>query len=133
MTNDIKIVYYLLYNPHHYIHFSFQIGGSEMWQFSVGPITTGMMFELTLYISSLLTNIPVVFYNIYLSYKNKTGHMRPFTEAIRPLVAVFMCFVITLGWMLYSPSNVLERDPRALFFLMGTIFSNISVSIIDWV
>lgn len=100
-----------------------------MWQFRIGPVTSGMIFELLLYVSSVLTNLPVVFYNIYLSYKNKTGHMRPFTEAIRPLVAVFICFMVHLIWMLYSPSNIIEKDPRALFFLMGTIFSNISVSI----
>lgn len=100
-----------------------------MWQFTVGPITTGMIFELLLLICSLLTNIPVVLYNIYLSYKHKTGHMRPFQEAIRPLISVFMCFVITLTWIWYSPGNIMERDPRAVFFLIGTIFSNISVSI----
>lgn len=100
-----------------------------MWQFSIGTITTGNIFEGMLYFFSLLTNVPVVLYNIYLSYKNKTGHMRSFLEAIRPLMAVFIFFVITLIWVLYSPSNIIEKDPRALFFLLGTIFSNISVSI----
>lgn len=86
------------------------------------------MFEMLLYISSLISNVPVVLYNIYMSYQNKTGHMRPFTEAIRPLIPIFIFFIITLVWILKSPSNLIETDPRALFFLMGTIFSNISVS-----
>lgn len=103
-----------------------------MWQFTVGPVTAGNIVELILLICSLTTNIPVVFYNIYLSYKNKTGHMRSFTEAIRPLVPVFWCFIIFLLWIWYSPGNIIDRDPRALFFLMGTIFSNISVSKFDF-
>lgn len=114
---------------YHFVYV-FQVGGSKMWHFTVGPFTTGMIFEILLLVCSLVTNIPVVCYNIYLSYKNKTGHMRPFSEAIRPLIPVFMCFVITLSWVLYSPGNIIERDPRAVFFLMGTIFSNISVSIL---
>ncbi|KAJ8976721.1 hypothetical protein NQ317_000153 [Molorchus minor] len=93
-------------------------------------LTTGMMFEILLYVSSLISNIPVVFYNIYNSYKYRTGHMRPFTEAIRPLVPLAIFFVITLIWVLKSPANIVEKDPRALFFLMGTIFSNISSRLI---
>ncbi|KAJ8941713.1 hypothetical protein NQ318_023309, partial [Aromia moschata] len=107
------------------------ISGHEMWQFRLhNGVTTGMMFELLLYISSLISNVPVVLYNIYKSYKHKTGHMRPFTEAIRPLIPVFIFFNITLVWILKSPSNIVDRDPRALFFLMGTIFSNISCRLI---
>lgn len=102
-----------------------------MWHFTVGPLTTGMIFELLLFVCSIITNIPVVLYNIYASYKYKTGHMRPFGEAIRPLVSVFMCFVITLTWIWYSPGNIIETDPRAMYFLIGTIFSNISVSILE--
>lgn len=87
-----------------------------------------MLVEGTLYISSAITNWPIVADNIYQSYKNKTGHMRPFIEAVRPLVPLVLCYLVTYLWIMVSPSNVVERDPRALFFLMGTIFSNISVS-----
>lgn len=106
-----------------------QLAGSNLWQYSLpGGITNGMLVEGTLYISSAITNWPIVADNIYQSYKNKTGHMRPFTEAVRPLVPLVLCYFVTYLWILVSPSNVVERDPRALFFLMGTIFSNISVS-----
>lgn len=87
-----------------------------------------MLVEGTLYISSAITNWPIVADNIYQSYKNKTGHMRPFSEAVRPLVPLVLCYLVTYLWIMVSPSNVVDRDPRALFFLMGTIFSNISVS-----
>lgn len=106
-----------------------QLAGSNLWQYSLpGGITNGMLVEGTLYISSAITNWPIVADNIYQSYKNKTGHMRPFSEAVRPLVPLVLCYLVTYLWIVVSPSNVVERDPRALFFLMGTIFSNISVS-----
>lgn len=106
-----------------------QLAGSNLWQYSLpGGITNGMLVEGTLYISSAITNWPIVADNIYQSYKNKTGHMRPFSEAVRPLVPLVLCYLVTYLWIMVSPSNVVDRDPRALFFLMGTIFSNISVS-----
>lgn len=106
------------------------IFGAEFWQFQIGNWTAGNILEMLLYISSLISNVPVISYNIYLSYKNKTGKMRSFSDAIRPLMAVGAFFWITLLWVLYSPSNIVETDPRALFFLLGTVFSNISCRLI---
>lgn len=85
------------------------------------------MFELTLYISSSLTNLPPIFYNIYASYKRKTGYMRPFSEAVRPLISITILFTLTTFWIIKAP-NILEADPNAMFFLTGMIFSNICVS-----
>ncbi|GJQ76278.1 hypothetical protein Trydic_g2008 [Trypoxylus dichotomus] len=106
------------------------IYGHEIWDFTLpGNITSAQMFEITLYISSSLTNLPPIFYNVYASYKKKTGHMRSFLEAIRPLVSVLILFVLTTFWIIKAP-NVLETDPNALFFLTGIIFSNICCRLI---
>ncbi|XP_066143748.1 ethanolaminephosphotransferase 1-like isoform X1 [Euwallacea fornicatus] len=104
--------------------------GSDLWQYSIFGITNGMFVEGTLYFFSAITNWPIVLHNIYKSYKDGTGHMRSFPEAIRPLIPLILCYYITYLWMAWSPSNIIEKDPRALFFLMGTIFSNISCRLI---
>lgn len=70
-----------------------------------------------------------MFFN-FSSYVQKTGKMRPFEEAVRPLYPFAFYMVILLVWPWISPSNIAETDPRALFMLSGTIFSNISVSIL---
>lgn len=62
------------------------------------------------------------------SYKHKTGKMRPLAESVRPLFPFFTFFVIFMLWVHNSPSNIAETDPRVLYLLSGTIFSNISVS-----
>lgn len=62
------------------------------------------------------------------SYANRTGKMRPLTEAIRPLVPFTSLFVLTTVWVLLSRNGILEMEPRMLFVLYGTIFSNICVS-----
>ncbi|CAH1364585.1 unnamed protein product [Tenebrio molitor] len=107
------------------------VTGHESWQFILpGGITTGLMFEILLYSMALLTNVPVILNNIYVSYQEKTGHMRSFSEAMRPLVPVTAFFLITLSWISLSPSNILERDPRAVFVVISTIFSNICCRLI---
>ncbi|CAH1116634.1 unnamed protein product [Phaedon cochleariae] len=105
-------------------------GGYEIWQFRFGDITTGHIVEVILLISSLLSNVPIVTKNIYLSYKNKSGKMRKFSDAIRPLLSVGIFFILTLVWISYSPTNILDREPRAFFLLLGTVFSNISCRLI---
>jgi len=39
-------------------------------------------------------------------------------------------FVLLMIWPVLSPNDIMERDPRAMFMLSGTIFSNVSVSFI---
>lgn len=67
-------------------------------------------------------------FELYRSYKKRTGKMRPFIEAIRPLIPFVSLFIITTVWILFSRNDVLSIEPRMMFLLFGTVFSNISVS-----
>lgn len=67
---------------------------------------------------------------IFRSYQLKTGKMLPFTESIRPLVPLTLCLVIGSIWTTQSPTNIVERYPRCVYFMTGTLFSNICVSFI---
>lgn len=62
------------------------------------------------------------------SYKNKTGKMRPILEAVRPLMPFTTLFIITTMWVLLSRNDICFMEPRLMFLLFGTIFSNICVS-----
>lgn len=84
--------------------------------------------EFSLYISAVLTSHPVILRNIYYSYKNKTGKMRPFCDAIRPLIPLFGIFVISSVWVFLSQNSIVHIEPRVLFMCFGTIFSNFTVS-----
>lgn len=86
-------------------------------------------FEFATYISGLLTSHPIIIKNIYLSYKNKTGKMRPFCDAIRPLIPLSGLFVISSVWVFMSQNDIVRIEPRVLFMCFGTIFSNFSVSL----
>lgn len=54
--------------------------------------------------------------------------MRSINEALRPLQPFVGMFIMTTTWMLFSVNNICEIEPRMLFLLFGTIFSNICVS-----
>lgn len=42
------------------------IGGHEAWKFELpGGMTAGIMFEMLLYVSALVSSFPVVLWNIY--------------------------------------------------------------------
>lgn len=129
------------------------IYGHDCWKFDLpGGFTAGTMFEIFLYFSSIISSLPVVLWNIYLwvtwllvlfihlqmfclfskycrSYRDGTGKMRSFSEAMRPLVSLVVLFTICTLWVVYSPTDIVNRDPRIVFFTVGTMYSNICVSI----
>lgn len=62
--------------------------------------------------------------------RDGTGKNRTLWEANRPLVCPFMFFSMTTIWVLASPTNILERDPRCFTFMVGIVFSNICCQLI---
>ena len=49
---------------------------------------------------------------------------------MRPLVSTLIAIVVCFTWVLWSPNNILELDPRCLFLLTGTVFANICCKLI---
>ncbi|XP_054744792.1 ethanolaminephosphotransferase 1 isoform X1 [Anastrepha obliqua] len=93
-------------------------------------ISMAHIFAIVLLTSSMISSHPIIIKNIYLSYKNKTGKMRPFTEAVRPLFPFLWLFAITTFWCFFSRNSIVDLSPRILFVLFGTLFSNIASRLI---
>ncbi|CAH0382606.1 unnamed protein product [Bemisia tabaci] len=105
--------------------------GHGFWKITIfNVLTLGKVMEVIFYLTTLLFNIPVTLYNVYVSYRDNTGKMKPFFEAIRPLVPLLIFFALALYWAHKSPTNVIERDPRMFFMLSGSVFSNICCRLI---
>ncbi|KPJ20932.1 Ethanolaminephosphotransferase 1, partial [Papilio machaon] len=62
-----------------------------------------------------------------LSYTLRTGKMRSFSEALRPLWSILAIFTVTTLWI-HKSSVLPDYDLRAVFLLIGTLFSNVAVS-----
>ncbi|XP_075154030.1 ethanolaminephosphotransferase 1 isoform X2 [Haematobia irritans] len=108
------------------------IVGPGIWRYRIAAYNISManIFEVVLIGSGIVTSHPIILKNIYMSYKNKTGKMRPFMEAARPMFAFLWLFVITSIWALFSRNKVINLEPRIMFILFGTLFSNIACRLI---
>ncbi|XP_072938549.1 ethanolaminephosphotransferase 1 [Epargyreus clarus] len=105
--------------------------GPRAWHVPLpGGLAPGVAFELVLYFSAMITSQTVILWNIYKSYRDKTGKMRPFMEAVRPLVPLAAFFAVSSLWALYSPNDIINTAPRLFYILTGTIFSNINCRLI---
>ncbi|XP_045524195.1 ethanolaminephosphotransferase 1-like [Pieris brassicae] len=93
-----------------------------------GSYTLANAFEWVIYGTGVFTNLPVALYNIYLSYKLRTGKMRNPLEAIRPVWSILSVFLVTSVWV--HKSHLVEVEPRGVFLLIGTLFSNVACRLI---
>jgi len=106
-------------------------GGHDIWKFDLpGGYTSGNLLEFLLYAGSVGLSMPVACYNVYVGYRNGTGKMRPFFEMMRPLYSSIYLMVITTLWILLSPSDILDMQPRMFFYMVGTVFSHICCRLI---
>ncbi|XP_058818033.1 ethanolaminephosphotransferase 1 isoform X2 [Topomyia yanbarensis] len=106
------------------------ICGPQIWQLTVFGVKPCVIFEITLYVSGMITSHPIIIYNIYRSYRDKTGKMRPFGEAVRPMIPLLSLYAISTTWALFSRNSIVNLEPRMFFILSGTIFSNINCRLI---
>ncbi|XP_058977316.1 ethanolaminephosphotransferase 1-like isoform X2 [Musca domestica] len=105
--------------------------GPGIWRArTIFNLSMANVFEIILIGSGIVTSHPIIIKNIYMSYKNKTGKMRPFLEAVRPMFPFLWLFFFTTIWAFYSRNNVLSLEPRIMFILFGTLFSNIACRLI---
>ncbi|XP_013183063.2 ethanolaminephosphotransferase 1 [Amyelois transitella] len=107
------------------------VTGPRAWHVALpGGLTPGTVFEFVLYFSAMLTSQTVILWNIYKSYRDRSGKMRTLPEAARPLAPLALFLALSSVWALYSPSDIVTRCPRLFYVLTGTIFSNINCRLI---
>lgn len=108
------------------------VGGLGLWKvpLPVGGMTSAQILEPACYVANVGITLPTAIYNIRQGYLQGTGKNRSFLEAMRPLVSTVVAMVLFFIWVLWSPSDILEQDPRCLFLLTGTVFANICCKLI---
>jgi len=107
------------------------VGGQGMWKFLLpGGISLGPLLEASMYVGNVGLSLPVALYNIRQSYREGTGKNRTLVECVRPLVSTAVAMFLSFLWVTHSPNNILEKDPRMVFYLTGTVFANICCKLI---
>lgn len=69
-----------------------------------------------------------LFSSIPRAYRSGTLKQHSFYEAMLPFISPLMLFGICMLWVCTSQYDVIEKHPRIIYFLVGTAFSNITVS-----
>lgn len=103
--------------------------GHSFWKFTVYGFTNGNLFEIATHMACYMLSIPVTVYNVNHAYRTTGLKYKSWSEVFRPLIPFLTLFAITVGWSFFSPNDVVNVQPRLFFLLVGTIFSNIAVSV----
>lgn len=119
----------------------------QLWWSSTELIWPDLEWRFYMWTSDLIRGLPVLLVPLFLwqqcslliccvinlafssSYRDKTGRNLPLCESIRPLLPVILEFSLFIIWANCSSCNILGRHPRLFYVAMGTIFSNIAVSL----
>lgn len=81
---------------------------------------------------SIFVSLPMPIYNVYSTCKSGKSKYSSFKEVVRPLIPFTYLFLASYLWAACSQTDVLSQDPRLYFYTIGTIFSNISVSSLEF-
>uniref|UniRef100_A0A0B7B1W3 Selenoprotein I n=1 Tax=Arion vulgaris TaxID=1028688 RepID=A0A0B7B1W3_9EUPU len=107
-------------------------GGHDIWKFQLPIVnwSAAETFEISLYVGFVSLTFPFTFYNIYKSYRDRSGKMHSFREAMRPLASTFVLFSLMIYWAWSSSSDIIELQPRLFYWTAGTAFSHIACHLI---
>ena len=50
-------------------------------------------------------------------------------QCLTPLIPMLVFVVLYMLWGTFSPTDIMEREPRLFLFSAGVVFSNIAVSV----
>ncbi|XP_071964770.1 ethanolaminephosphotransferase 1-like [Antedon mediterranea] len=106
------------------------IFGYEFWKITVYGFEWRVLLVPLVFFGSAGLSIPQSLYNIYRGYKDGTGKMRSFNRAMEPLYPLFALFALSTIWVYFSPTGILELQPRIFCLAIGTINSNIACRLI---
>lgn len=105
--------------------------GVETWY---KPILWGFlyrdMFSIMIVACSFTVTLPMSLYNVLKAHRTKTLKHSSLYEAFLPFLSPVLLFVLSTVWVLFSPSDILELQPRAFYLMVGTAFANVTCKLI---
>lgn len=63
------------------------------------------------------------------AYRNNTLKHSSVYEALLPFFSPVVLFVLSTLWISFSPTDIVQRQPRIFYLMVGTAFSNVTVSV----
>uniref|UniRef100_A0A915EBT0 Uncharacterized protein n=1 Tax=Ditylenchus dipsaci TaxID=166011 RepID=A0A915EBT0_9BILA len=75
-------------------------------------------------------SILLMFLNLDFIFVWSCRKQKSFYEFLVPMMSPSVLFTVSVVWAIYSPSKVIDQDPRTFLWTMGVVFANIAVHLI---
>ncbi|XP_028653182.2 ethanolaminephosphotransferase 1 [Erpetoichthys calabaricus] len=95
------------------------------WKFHYRDLFTVMILGC-----AFTVTLPMSLYNVFKAYRNNTLKQHSCYESFLPFLSPVLLFILCTLWVHFSPSDIIEDQPRMFYFLVGTAFSNITCKLI---
>ncbi|XP_061609231.1 ethanolaminephosphotransferase 1 [Phyllopteryx taeniolatus] len=88
------------------------------------------LFSFMIVACSFAVTLPMSLYNVLRAYRSNSLKHASLYEALLPFLSPVLLFILSTTWVLFSPSNILELEPRLYYLMVGTAFANVTCKLI---
>ncbi|MEQ2266683.1 hypothetical protein XENORESO_015469, partial [Xenotaenia resolanae] len=88
------------------------------------------LFTFMIIACSFSVTLPMSLYNVLKAYRSNTLKHSSLYEAFLPFLSPVLLFVLSTTWVIFSPSKILELQPRMYYLMVGTAFANVTCKLI---
>uniref|UniRef100_A0A3Q2ZH57 Ethanolaminephosphotransferase 1 n=1 Tax=Kryptolebias marmoratus TaxID=37003 RepID=A0A3Q2ZH57_KRYMA len=73
---------------------------------------------------------PSLFGHLFRAHRSNTLKHSSLYEALLPFLSPVLLFLLSTAWVVFSPSNILDLQPRIYYLMVGTAFANVTCKLI---
>ncbi|MGH0166614.1 UNVERIFIED_CONTAM: hypothetical protein FKN15_051354, partial [Acipenser sinensis] len=88
------------------------------------------LFTIMILGCAFIVTLPMSLYNVFKAYRKNTLKYSSFYESFLPFLSPVLLFILSTLWVCLSPSDIIEKQPRVFYFMVGTAFANITCKLI---
>ncbi|RXM99037.1 Ethanolaminephosphotransferase 1 [Acipenser ruthenus] len=88
------------------------------------------LFTIMILGCAFIVTLPMSLYNVFKAYRKNTLQCSSFYESFLPFLSPVLLFILSTLWVCLSPSDIIEKQPRVFYFMVGTAFANITCKLI---
>nr|XP_006625940.1 PREDICTED: ethanolaminephosphotransferase 1 [Lepisosteus oculatus] len=105
--------------------------GVEAWYMPIlWNIRYRDLFTVMILGCAFLVTLPMSLYNVLKAYRNNSLKQSSLYESFLPFLSPVLLFILSTVWVCLSPSDILQKEPRVFYFMVGTAFANITCKLI---
>uniref|UniRef100_A0A3P9JEV6 Ethanolaminephosphotransferase 1 n=3 Tax=Oryzias latipes TaxID=8090 RepID=A0A3P9JEV6_ORYLA len=113
------------------VFFFTAVVGVETWY---RPVLWNLLyrdfFTFMIIACSFTVTLPMSLYNFLKAHRSNTLKHSSLYESFLPFLSPVLLFGLSTTWVVFSPSNILELQPRIFYLMVGTAFANVTCKLI---